>query len=209
MNDIEFKRNENLAQTVIKGLKSRNMEGFYAASKEEALQKALELIPEGASVTMGGCQTAADIGLTEALKDSKYNYLDRNNAPDKRAAELASYGVDYFIASANAITNDGVIVNIDGNSNRVSCLAYGPQHVLYLVGMNKVCPDIDSAIKRARNVAAPVNATRFGVNTPCTKTGACADCKSPETICCNFLITRYERHAGRVSVILINDSLGF
>lgn len=209
MNEIEFKRNENLAQTVIKGLKSRNMEGFYAASKEEALKKALKIIPEGASVTMGGCQTAADIGLTAALKDKKYNYLDRNNAADKRAAELAAYGADYFIASANAITNDGVIVNIDGNSNRVSCLAYGPEHVLYIIGMNKVCPDIDSAIKRARNIAAPINATRFGVNTPCTKTGACADCKSPETICCNFLITRFERHAGRLSVILINDDQGF
>lgn len=209
MNEIEFKRNENLAQTVIKGLKSRNMEGYYAASREEALKMALSLIPEGATVTMGGCQTAADIGLTDAIKSSKYNYLDRNNAADKRAAELAAYSADYFIASANAITNDGVIVNIDGNSNRVSCLAYGPEHVLYLIGMNKVCPDTDSAIKRARNVAAPINATRFGVNTPCTKTGACADCKSPETICCNFLITRFERHAGRVSVILINEDLGF
>lgn len=209
MNEIEFKRNENLAQTVIKGLKSRNMEGYYAASREEALKMALSLIPEGATVTMGGCQTAADIGLTDAIKSSKYNYLDRNNAADKRAAELQAYAADYFIASANAITNDGVIVNIDGNSNRVSCLAYGPEHVLYLVGMNKVCPDTDSAIKRARNVAAPINATRFGVNTPCTKTGACADCKSPETICCNFLITRFERHAGRVSVILINEDLGF
>ncbi len=209
MNEIEFKRNENLAQTVIKGLQSRNMTGYYAASKEEALKKALELIPEGASVTMGGCQTAADIGLTNILESGKYNYLDRNHAKDKRAAELAAYSADYFIASANAITNDGVIVNIDGNCNRISCLAYGPEHVLYLVGMNKVCPNVDSAIKRARNVAAPINATRFGVNTPCTKTGACADCKSPETICCNFLITRYERHAGRVSVILINDNLGF
>lgn len=209
MNEIEFKRNENLAQTVIKGLKSRNMEGYYAASREEALKMALSLIPEGATVTMGGCQTAADIGLTDAIKSSKYNYLDRNNAADKRAAELQAYAADYFIASANAITNDGVIVNIDGNSNRVSCLAYGPEHVLYLIGMNKVCPDTDSAIKRARNVAAPINATRFGVNTPCTKTGACADCKSPETICCNFLITRFERHAGRVSVILINEDLGF
>jgi hypothetical protein len=100
-------------------------------------------------------------------------------------------------------------VNIDGNSNRVSALAFGPKKVILIVGMNKITPDVDSAMKRARNEAAPVNAQRFGLNTPCSKTGACMDCKSPDTICCQFMITRYSRHPGRIHVILVNDSLGF
>ena len=102
-----------------------------------------------------------------------------------------------------------MLVNIDGSSNRVSMIAQGPKHVLFIIGMNKVCDDVDGAMKRARNVAAPINAQRFGLNTPCAKTGACMDCKSPDTICCQFLITRFSRHQGRIHVILVNDNLGF
>ena len=134
---------------------------------------------------MGGCTSAREIGLTDALAAGNYNFIDRDKMKDKRAAMLAAYDADVFVASANAITNDGVIVNIDGNSNRVSAIAQGPRHVLFIVGMNKVCGDLDGAIKRARNVAAPINAQRFNLNTPCCKTGACAN------------------------VILVNDSLGF
>ncbi len=209
MNENITKRNDLLAETVIKGLKSRNMSGYYANSKEEALQKALELIPEGATVTMGGAMSAYEIGLVQALKDGNYNFIDRDQAEDKRAAMLAAYDADVFLSSANAITNDGVLVNIDGNSNRVSAIAQGPKKVVFIVGMNKVCDDVDGAMKRARNVAAPINAQRFGLNTPCAKTGACFNCKSPDTICCQFLITRYSRHEGRIHVILVNDSLGF
>lgn len=210
MNENIVKRNEFLAQKVIKGLESRNMTGYYAATKEEALAKALELIPEGSSVTMGGAMSAREIGLVDALIEGNYNFIDRDNYEDKRAAMLMAYDADYFLASANAMTNDGVIVNIDGNSNRVSAIAQGPKHVLFIVGMNKICgEDIDSAMKRARNVAAPINAQRFGLDTPCAKTGACFDCKSPDTICCQFLITRFSRHPGRISVILVNDDLGF
>ena len=209
MNPAMEKRNNLLAQTVIKGLKSRNMEGYYAASKEEALRIALELIPEGSAVTMGGGMSVHEIGLVDALKNGNYNFIDRDAYTDKRAAMLAAYDADVFLSSANAITSDGVMVNIDGNSNRVSAIAQGPKKVVFIVGMNKVCGDIDGAIKRARNVAAPINAQRFGLSTPCSKTGACMNCKSPDTICCQILITRYSRHAGRIHVILVNDSLGF
>ena len=209
MNPAMEKRNELLAQTVIKGLKSRNMTGYYAASKEEALCIALDLIPEGSAVTMGGAMSAHEIGLVDALKNGNYNFIDRDAYADKRAAMLAAYDADVFLSSANAITSDGVMVNIDGNSNRVSAIAQGPRKVVFIVGMNKVCGDIDGAIKRARNVAAPVNAQRFGLSTPCSKTGACMNCKSPDTICCQILITRYSRHAERIHVILVNDSLGF
>ena len=209
MEEMVSKRNALLAQKVIAGLKSRNMEGFYAGSKEEALAKALELIPEGSSISMGGSMSVHAIGLSQALKDGNYNFIDRDAYEDKRAAMLMAYDADFFLSSVNAMTEDGVLVNIDGNSNRVSAIAQGPKHVLFIVGMNKVCKDIDHAMKRARNVAAPVNAQRFGLDTPCAKTGSCFNCKSPDTICCQFLITRYSRHAGRISVILVNDELGY
>ncbi len=209
MNENIEKRNRLLAQKVIKGLESRNMKGYYADNRDDALRLALELIPEKSSVTMGGAMSAHEIGLVDALKEGDYDFIDRDKAEDKRAAMLAAYDADFFLTSANAMTEDGVMVNIDGNSNRVSAIAQGPKHVIVIAGMNKICPDIDSAMKRARNVAAPINAQRFGLNTPCAKTGSCMNCKSPDTICCQFLITRYSRHEGRIHVILVNDSLGF
>ena len=202
------KRNETLAKTVIKGLKSRNMSGYYAADKEEALKLALELIPEGSTISMGGCASAQEVGLIKALKEGNYNYIDRAKL-SPRESLMAAYDSDIFLSSANAITSDGIMVNIDGNSNRVSCIAQGPRKVVFIVGMNKVCPDLDDAMKRVRNVAAPANAQRFDVKTPCKETGKCFDCKSPDTICCQFLITRYSRHEGRIHVILVNDNLGF
>ena len=209
MNENISKRNELLASQVINGLESRNMSGYYASDKDEALKIALSLIEKGSTVTMGGAMSAREIGLVDALKNGAYNFIDRDQEKDKRAAMLAAYDADVFLSSANAITNDGVMVNIDGNSNRVSAIAQGPKKVVFIVGMNKVCDDIDGAMKRARNVAAPINAQRFNLNTPCAKTGACFNCKSPDTICCQFLITRYSRHEGRIHVILVNDNLGF
>ena len=190
MDDNVKKRNEVLAQTVINGLQSRNMSGYYAEDKEAALKQALEL------------------GLVEALKEGNYNYIDRSKMTPREGL-LASYDADVFLSSANAMTSDGILVNIDGNSNRVSCIAQGPKKVIFIVGMNKVCSDLDSAMKRARNIAAPTNAQNFDVKTPCKTTGKCFDCKSPDTLCCQFLITRYSRHVGRIHVILVNDTLGY
>lgn len=209
MNEMITKRNDLLSQKIIKGLESRNMKGFYAHSKAEALKIALEIIPDGSTVTMGGSVSAREIGLVDAMKLGNYKFIDRDLSDNKRAAALAAYDVDVFLASCNAMTEDGVLVNIDGNANRVSAIAYGPKKVVFIVGMNKVCKDVDSAMKRARNVAAPVNAQRFGLDTPCSKTGSCMDCKSPDTICCQFLITRYSRHDDRIFVILVSDNLGF
>lgn len=208
MDENMKKRNERLAQTVIKGLQSRNMTGYYAEDKEAALKQALELIEENSTISMGGCMSAHEIGLVQALQEGNYQYLDRSKM-EPREGLLAAYDSDVFLSSANAMTSDGILVNIDGNSNRVSCIAQGPKKVIFIVGMNKVCDDLDSAMKRARNVAAPINAQRFEVKTPCKETGKCFDCKSPDTICCQFLITRYSRHSGRIHVILVNDNLGF
>jgi len=209
MSEYVFQRNELLARTVIKGLESRNMHGYYAASREEALRTALSLIPEKSSVTMGGAMSAHEIGLVDALKAGPYDFIDRDAIADKRAAMLAAYDADFFLSSVNAMTQDGILVNIDGNANRVSAIAQGPKKVLFIVSLNKVCPDLDSAMKRARNVAAPMNAQRFPIKTPCKATGTCMDCKSPDTICCQFLITRFSRHADRIHVIMVNDALGF
>ena len=209
MNSNIVKRNDLLAQKVIKGLASRNMTGYYAHDKEEAVKIALGLIPEGSTVTMGGGMSVHETGLVEELKKGNYDFIDRDAMEDKRDAMLAAYDADFFLSSVNAMTEDGVLVNIDGNANRVSAIAQGPKKVIFIVGMNKICSDTDGAMKRARNVAAPINAQRFGLDTPCAKTGSCMNCKSPDTICCQFLITRYSKHAGRIHVILVNDVLGF
>ena len=210
MNINREKHYEALANKVIKGLESRNMTGYYAKTAEEAKEKALELIGKGSTVTMGGCQTVRDIGLFDVLSNSdEYNFIDRDKYEDRRVPILMAYDADVYLASANAITDDGVMINIDGNANRVSAIAQGPRKVVFIVGMNKVCPDVDSALKRARNTASPINAQRYNLPTPCTKTGKCMDCKMPETICCQFLITRYSKHPGRIHVILVGEELGF
>lgn len=201
--------NDVLAQSMIQKLSQRNMTGYYAHSKQEALQIALSLIPEGSKVTKGGSETIAQIGLLDVMRSGKYNFCDREKMENKREAELFAYDADVFLASCNAITKDGILINIDGNSNRVSAITYGPKKVVFIVGMNKVCPDVDSAMKRARNEAAPINCTRLNRNTPCAKTGSCMDCLSPDTICCQFLMTRYSRHKDRIHVILVNETLGY
>lgn len=205
-------RNALLAQKIIKGLESRNMEGFYVETKEEALKVALSLIPEGSSVGWGGSASIAEIGLKQAIIEGNYRELNRDVCTDpaeKRAVEQATFGADYFLCSSNAITEDGILVNIDGNSNRVAAIAYGPSHVLMVVGMNKVAKDVDAAMYRARNEAAPINTQRFPIETPCKKTGSCMNCMSKDTICCQFLTTRFSRHTGRIKVILVGEDLGF
>ena len=208
MDLFEKERNEKLAQIVIKGLKSRNMTGYYVKDRDEALKKALVLIPEGSRVAMGGCMSAQEIGLTDALNNGHYTFYDRAFMA-KREGLLEAYGADVFVSSVNALTDDGILVNIDGNANRVSFIAQGPQKVVFIVGMNKVASDLDHAMKRARNIAAPINAGRFDITTPCTKTGKCMDCKSIDTVCCQFLITRFSRHKDRIHVILVNENSGF
>ena len=138
--------NVELAQKIIKGLKSRNMTGYYVKTKEEALNKALELIPEQSKITKGGSMSVNEIGLVDALKAGNYEYCDREAMDDKRAAELFAYNADIYLGSTNAITEDGILINIDGNSNRVSAYAYGPKKLILIVGMNNAAADVDSAI---------------------------------------------------------------
>ena len=211
MNENITKRNALLAQQMIKSLQSRNMEGYYAETKEEALQKALELIPEGSSISWGGSMSIQEIGLTKALHEGNYQVYDREDCKtpeEKRQIALKALDCDYFLASSNAITEDGIMVNIDGNANRIAAIAFGPRNVLMIIGMNKVVRTEADAMSRAKNIAAPINAQRFK-KTPCTVTGTCVNCKSPGCICCQTLVTRFSLAPGRIKVILVNDELGF
>lgn len=212
MDANRVKRNELLAKKVIKNLESRNMEGYYAKTCEEALEKALSLIPKGSSIGWGGSASAKEIGLTEAIINGEYEVHNREAAKDgeeKGRIEREIFSCDYFFCGTNAMTEGGELVNIDGYGNRVAALIYGPKNVVLIVGMNKVCKDLESAMKRARNEAAPINAQRFSLNTPCNKEGSCYDCKVEDTICCQFVITRYSKIKNRIKVILVDDFLGF
>ena len=212
MNEKITERNRKLAERVIKGLESRNMEGHYAETREEALKIALEMIPEGSRIGWGGSSSVDEIGLRDVVCSGNYTVYNRDTCAtpeEKRAVELQCMGCDYFLCSTNAMTEDGILVNIDGKGNRVAAITWGPACVLMIVGMNKVVKDLDAAWSRARNLAAPVNAQRFDIATPCKKTGACADCKSPDTICSQFLVTRYSKVPQRIKVILVNDELGY
>ncbi|MDD3794521.1 MAG: lactate utilization protein [Lachnospiraceae bacterium] len=203
---------ETLACSIIKKLEKRGMEGYYCPDSKSAVEMALSMMPEGSTITWGGSVTIAETGLVAALDPDRYHILDREKAKtpeERKECYRQAFGADYFLMSTNAITKDGELVNIDGTGNRVAALSYGPEHILMMVGMNKVEPDLQAAIKRVHNTAAPANAIRIGMNTPCSKTGSCADCLSPDCICAHTLITRFNRFPGRIKVILIGETLGY
>ena len=210
--EIIKKRNRLLGEQVIKNLKSRNIDAYFAQDKEEALKKALEIIPQESSVSWGGSISIESIGLKEAVRKGNYKVLDREKATtleEKHEIMYQALSSDFFLTSCNAISEDGILVNIDGIANRLAAICYGPKHVLMIVGINKVVKSVEDAISRARNIAAPINAQRFDINTPCKKTGCCYDCKSLDTICCQLLITRYSKIKSRIILILVDDNIGY
>jgi L-lactate utilization protein LutB len=202
---------EKRGNILVKNLRSRHFDAYYCANKEEALAKALELIPEGASVGWGGAMSAQQIGLMDAVRSGNYRALDRETCktPEERE-EMghACLGADVFLTGANGLSMDGEMVNIDGQGNRVAAIVYGPKSVLVIAGMNKVVDTLEDAVTRARTVAAPMNQQRFGLPNPCTVTGTCADCKSQTCICNQILITRNCRPVGRIKFIIVGEELG-
>lgn len=173
------KRNDLLSQKVIQGLKNRHMNGYYVHTKQEAFDLVFELMKSDSSVGWGGSDTINSLGIKEELYKRDFKVIDRDKAKDadeKYNIERETFYADYYLMSTNAITEDGILVNMDGHCNRVACLYFGPKQVIMVVGMNKVTKDIDSAISRLRNVAAPINNQRFGGNRPCQVTGSCANC---------------------------------
>lgn len=203
---------ETLASSMIKKMKKRGFEAYYCPDSAAAVKKALSLMTEGSTVTWGGSMTIAETGLLAALDAKQYHIIDRDQCTspeEKKECYRKAFFADYYLMSANAVTAEGELVNVDGNGNRVAALAYGPDYVIVLVGMNKVEPDVPSAIARIHAKAAPPNALRLNLKTPCALTGVCADCLSPDCICSHTVITRRSRTKGRIKVLLIGESLGY
>ena len=198
------------AEILVNNFQSRGFEAYYCETREDALNKALELIPKGATVGWGGAMSAQQIGLLDAMNAGEYNAIDRDKAPNPAAREQAMRDcllADVFITGANALSMQGQMVNIDGNGNRVAAIVYGPRSVVVIAGMNKVMDTLEAAVVRARTVAAPMNKQRFPLKTPCEVTGVCGNCKA-EGICNQILITRNCKPAGRIKVILVGEELG-
>ncbi len=213
MDENKLQAMKNLAGTMIKNLAKRNMEGYFAPTKEEAVKLIMEkFLTEGKTVTAGGSMTLAESGLMAAIRQSSCMFIDRAQAktPEElREVKAKMVNADYFLMSTNAITLEGELVNIDGHGNRVSYLCYGPEYVLIIAGMNKVVSDVQDGIKRVRNFASPPNTVRLGKNTPCAQTGRCGDCYSDDCICSQIVITRRSSVKNRIKVILVAEELGY
>ena len=205
-------RNERLAKTIIKNLERRHMQGFYCKTAQEAVKKVSALIEDGSSVTWGGTMTVRDLGIPDYLKNrGTLEVLDRDmveTPEEKQAMYLRAFSTDVYLSSANAISEDGVIVNIDGNGNRVAAITWGPKKVIFVIGLNKVAQTVESALARARSTASPVNAARFDINTPCQMDGVCHNCKSPDSIC-NYVHFLRNSPKGRHLVVLVGENLGY
>lgn len=203
---------ETVAKTIIKNLSKRQIEGYYCQNSKSALQKALDLIPKGSSIGWGGSETIIETGLLNSLQNNDYKIINRDTVTTPEE-QRKLYGEiccsDFFLMSTNAITLNGELINIDGRGNRVAFLCYGPQNVLILTGINKIVTDIESGIKRIRNIASPPNAIRLNRNTPCAITGKCGNCFSKECMCGQIVITRFSLIPNRIKVILIGEELGY
>lgn len=200
------------AEHIIDKMKKRSMEGYYCESKQEALECVKDLIKPESSIAWGGSMTLTETGIMDDIKESNYILYDRMSAKTPEEARQL-YGqivtADYFLMSSNAITLDGELVNIDGIGNRVACLCHGPQNVIVVVGMNKVCTNVEMAINRVKNVAAPPNAIRLNRSTPCKECGVCADCFAKDCMCCQIVVTRKSQIPNRIKVVLVGEELGY
>lgn len=202
---------EKSGPKVVEALKKRHFEAYYVSTKEEAVKKALEIIPADHSIGWGGSLTVDEIGLKQKLEERGNPIIDRERAktPEERnELMIKCLGCGTFLMSSNAITEKGELFNIDGMANRVAALCFGPKNVVIIAGMNKVVQDLDAAYKRVRGFSAPANAQRFEINTPCKITGECGDCTSTTCICNQIVTTRNCKPEGRIKVILIGEDLG-
>ncbi len=205
-------RNERLAKTIIKNLQRRHMEAFYCPTAEDAVRQVSALIDDGSSVTWGGTMTVRDLGIPDVLKNrGTLEVIDRDlaeTAEEKQAAYLRAFSADVYLTSANALSEDGVIVNIDGNGNRVAAITWGPKKVIFVIGLNKVAQTVEAALSRARGTASPINAARFDIKTPCQIDGVCHNCNSPESIC-NYVHFLRNSPKSRHVVVLVGENLGY
>jgi len=200
-------------EAVQEALRKNQMAAHFAATPEEARERALSLIPKGASVGLGGSMTLEEIGLVAAVRGGNFRLLDRYR-PGLTDAELrdifrANFSADVFLTSTNALTAGGELVNKDGRGTRMAAVVYGPDRVIVVAGRNKLVKDVAAGLKRIEMVAAPRNSTRLKVNTPCVQTGRCMDCRSTQRICCHTVISGFQRVPDRIHVILVDADLGY
>jgi hypothetical protein len=214
MDEHQILWNEKVAEKIIKNLEKRRMSGSYAAGAAQAKDEVLAMIPQGATVFRCGSMTAGGMGLWEAIAAlPEVNLIDpyRPELTREEGLELRRQGLtaDVMVAGTNAITLDGRLVNLDGMGNRVAAMAFGPKKVILVVGMNKVAPDLESAIARVKHYAAPINNIRYGLKNPCVETGLCSDCRSPQRICNMWSTIEGHMIKDRIHVKLVGEFLGY
>lgn len=214
MDKSQISWNEQVAKNIIAQLEKRGMEGSYAATAERAKEEILAMIPNGIKVYRCGSVTTVSMDLWQRIgKTPGVEVIDpfQSGLSPEDSMELRRKGLlaDVMITSTNAITLDGKLVNLDGLGNRVAAMIFGPKKVILVVGMNKVVPDVDSAMARAKHYSAPVNAMRMGIQTPCAANGICVDCKTPARICNVWSIIEGQRIKGRIHVKLVGENLGY
>jgi len=204
---------ETTANTIIKNLKKRQMEGFYCKTSKEAVTKACSFFQPGDTVSFGGSETLNECGMLSLLREKDdITLFDRATAASPDETEeifRKAFSVDCYFMSTNAITLEGELVNIDGRGNRVAALVFGPKYVIVMAGMNKVVPNLTDAYNRVKNIASPPNCIRLNKKTPCAATGHCGDCYSPDCICSQTVITRRSGLPDRIKIILIGEELGY
>lgn len=213
-----------IIEKTIENLKKNNMQAYFCENSEEAQALVKTLIKKGETISSGGSQTLKETGIMDIIKSGDYNYLDRAvegyTREDVEKVYRKTYSCDTYFASSNAVTESGYLYNVDGNSNRVSAILYGPKSVILVCGVNKIVKNIDEAVERVKTKAAPPNTVRLSCNTYCAEKGHCLSldnnskeicdgCHSDGRICCNFVISAQQRHKDRIKVIFINDKFGY
>jgi len=215
---------EKRIEKTMKNLEKNNMQAYYVESKADVADKVRELMSEGQTVAVGGSMTLFECGIIDLLRCGSYRFLDRYqdglSREDIEKIYRESFFADTYISSTNAITENGELYNVDGNSNRVAAICYGPKSVIIVAGYNKIVKDIDEAIDRVKRTAAPANTVRLGCQTYCRAKGECmslaqgetgmaAGCGSPQRICCSYVVSGYQRVKGRIKVIIVGEELGY
>ncbi len=207
---------------VMENLEKNGIKPYFVQTREEVVPLVKTLIKKGESVSNGGSQSLKETGVMDLLNCSDYDFIDRTGleGEELRQAYIRAFGCDTFFCSSNAVTENGELYNVDGNSNRVACIVYGPKQVIMVVGVNKIVKDINEAINRVKTVAAPANTVRLSCKTPCQATGKCVSlnkesplicdgCASEQRVCCNYVVSAKQRHKDRIKVILVNENLGY
>lgn len=215
---------ENIILNTKKALESNNMSAYAVETKEEAFELLKTLIKEQSSVAVGGSVTLDQLGVISMLRSGNYNFIDRYEKDISREEIENRFRqgllADYFLLSSNAITEDGCLYNVDGNGNRVAALCYGPKNVIVIAGKNKIVKNINEAQLRVKTIATPKNCQRLGINSYCSNTEKCMSlsqenpqlcdgCKADSRICCTYVISAMQRQKGRITVILVNEELGY